>query len=266
MKSLLSRWGGRLVASVLLGFALVGCKTVGETGRRQFNIISPSQEVQLGLSAFQEMKQEIPVSKDAQANAMLQRVGQRIAAVADLPNAQWEFVLFDSEEMNAFCLPGGKVGIYTGILAITKDEEGLAAVVGHEVAHAALHHGAERMSHALVLQTGGQVVGAAMSESDPKVSAAAQTIYGLGSTVGLALPHNRMQESEADRVGLRYMARAGYNPDAAVGFWERFAEYNRKAGAGTPWFLRTHPVDEKRIQQIKQWLPEARAQYQQQPQ
>ncbi|MEW6302127.1 MAG: M48 family metallopeptidase [Verrucomicrobiota bacterium] len=238
-----------------------GCTTVPETGRRQLNLISTSQEMQLGLSAFQQMKKDTPISKDAKINAMVQRVGQRIAAVADLPGAQWEFVVFDSKEANAFCLPGGKVGIYTGILPITKDEAGLATVIGHEVAHAVARHGAERMSEAMLMQTGGAILDASLSNSNARTRALTTTVYGVGTQLGRALPHSRAQESEADQIGLIYMARAGYNPEAAVGFWERFAEHNRQSGGNTPWFLRTHPLDEVRIKQIKEWLPRAQQEY-----
>src|SRR6185436_5501499 len=205
------------------------------------------------------MKQETPVSKDPQANAMVQKVGRRIAAVSGLTNAQWEFVVFESKEANAFCLPGGKVGVYTGILPITKDEAGLATVIGHEVAHAVARHGGERMTTALGIQGVGQVLGSATAES--KWHNAATQVYGLGSQLSVALPHSRLQESEADHIGILYMARAGYNPEAAVSFWERFGEYNRQSGSGTPWFLRTHPVDETRVKQLKGWLPEAKQQY-----
>jgi metalloendopeptidase OMA1, mitochondrial len=239
----------------------VGCQTVPETGRKQLNFMSSSEEMQLGLSSFEKMKQETPINKGPAINAQVQRVGKRIAAVAPLPNAQWEFVVFDSKEVNAFCLPGGKVGIYTGILPITKDDLGLATVIGHEVAHAVARHGGERMSEATLLQTGGQVLGAGLSTSDPRMQAIASTVYGVGAQVGLALPHSRAQESEADHIGLLYMARAGYDPEAAVAFWQRFADYNAKAGSATPWFLRTHPLDETRIRQLKEWLPQAKKEY-----
>src|ERR1041384_5959479 len=132
------------------------CTTVPETGRHQVNLISSSEEMQLGLTSFEKMKQDVAVSKDAAANALVQKVGKRIAVVAPLPNAQWEFVVFESKEANAFCLPGGKVGVYTGIPPITKEEAGLATVLGHEIGHAVAHHGAERISEALALQLGGQ--------------------------------------------------------------------------------------------------------------
>ncbi len=248
-----------LFLSLLL---LSGCLTVPETGRRQVMLISSSQEMQLGLSAFQQMKKETPVSRDPAVNAMVQRVGRRIAAVAELPGAQWEFVVFDSKQANAFCLPGGKVGIYTGILPITKDEAGLATVIGHEIAHAVARHGAERVSEGILLQTGGGLLGASLSSADPRTQVLVMTAYGIGAKVGRELPHSRGQESEADHIGLIYMARAGYDPEAAVGFWQRFADHSRsQGGGGTPAFLRTHPLDTVRIQQIQQWLPEAKANF-----
>jgi predicted Zn-dependent protease len=178
-----------------------------------------------------------------------------------MPDAQWEFVVFESREVNAFCLPGGKVGIYTGILPITKDEAGLATVIGHEVAHAARRHGAERLTLGLPVQVGGEVVNAYMNANDPKHQQAAATVYGVATKLLLELPHSRTQESEADKVGLFFMARAGYPPAAAVSFWERFAAHNRQAGGGGPGFLRTHPLDERRIQDLKTWLPEAQPLY-----
>src|SRR5262249_2188471 len=156
----------------------------------------------------------------------------------------WEFVVFDSPEANAFCLPGGKVGVYTGILPITQTDAGLATVLGHEIGHAVAHHGASRMSEAMLTQAGGQALGATLSSADPKVQGAAALAYGLGAKVGVELPYSRSQESEADHIGLVYMARAGYDPKEAVGFWERFMAYNKQQGGGGPAFLRTHPVDE----------------------
>jgi metalloendopeptidase OMA1, mitochondrial len=254
-----------LVSTViaLLAVVLSGCNTVPVTGRSQFNIMSTSQEAQLGLASFDQLKTNTPISKDPAANALVQKVGKRIAAVAnhDMPGAQWEFVVFESKEANAFCLPGGKVGVYTGILPITKDESGLATVIGHEVAHAVARHGGERMSEAMVLQTGGQVLGATMANSDPRLAAAANVAYGVTSQVGVALPHSRAQESEADHIGLIYMAEAGYDPRTAVAFWQRFADYAKQQGNSTPAFLRTHPTDATRIKQLQVWMPEALAQY-----
>ena len=245
------------------GALLTGCTTVPVTGRSQLNIMSPGQEMQLGLTSFTELKQQTPVSRDAAANALVQRVGKRIAAVAgpDMPNAQWEFVVFESKEVNAFCLPGGKVGVYTGILPITKDEAGMATVLGHEIAHAVARHGGERMSEAMLMQTGGQLLNASMANSDPRWQAVAQVAFGVTTKVGIELPHSRGQESEADQIGLRYMARAGYNPEAAVQFWQRFADFNARQGGATPAFLRTHPTDDTRIRQLQQWMPTAQAEF-----
>lgn len=236
--------------------------TAPVTGRRQLSLIGEGQEMQLGISAFEKMKQETPISRDPAMNELVQRVGRRIAAASgnDLPGAQWEFVVFDSRDANAFCLPGGKVGVYTGIMQIAQDEGGLATVIGHEVAHAAAHHGAERMSHAIAAQTGGQLLNVALSSADPRWGQLLQVGYPALAQVGVLLPYGRKQESEADRIGLTYMARAGYDPENAIGFWTRFAEFNKRAGRkGGPAFLRTHPVDTVRIKQIQQWMPEAKA-------
>jgi predicted Zn-dependent protease len=241
---------------------LVGCATVPETGRSQLRLIPASEEVQLGLRSFEQLKKELKISQDAQARAMVERVGRALAAVAPLPDAQWEFVLFESAEANAFCLPGGKVGVYTGLLPITRDEAGLAAVLGHEVAHAVARHGAERLSHELLRQAGGQVLAATISHTDPRAQQLATLAYGVSTQIGAILPYSRLHESEADYLGLLFMARAGYDPRAAIDFWQRFAEYNRThGGARIPAWLRTHPLDETRIQQLQQWIPEALAEY-----
>ena len=245
-----------------------GCSTTPVTGRHQLSLVSSSDEMQLGLSSFQQMKTNTPISHDAAANEMVQRVGKRIAAVADkdMPNAQWEFVVFESKEANAFCLPGGKVGVYTGLLPITKDDAGLATVLGHEIGHAVAHHGAERMSEAMVMQQGGSLLSSGLSKSDPAWQKAASVAYGYTTQVGRELPHSRKQESEADHIGIIYMARAGYDPAAAVAFWERFREYNLKQSGGkTPSFLEsflsTHPLDDVRIANLKKLLPQAQAEY-----
>jgi metalloendopeptidase OMA1, mitochondrial len=226
------------------------------------NFISADQEMQLGLSSFDQLKTNTPINHDPALNAMVQRVGRRIADVAgkDLPNAQWEFVVFESPEANAFCLPGGKVGVYTGILPITKTDAGLAVVLGHEVGHAVAHHGASRMSQAQLTQYGGQLLGTAVSTSDPRWQTLAMAAYGLGAKVGVELPYDRKQESEADHIGIVYMARAGYDPNEAVAFWQRFRDYNQQhGGKTTSAFLSTHPLDDVRIRQLQSWLPEAQA-------
>lgn len=215
--------------------------------------------MQLGLTAFEQMKKEVPISNDAKAKSLVERVGARIAQQAKdrMPNAQWEFVVFESKEANAFCLPGGKIGVYTGLLPITQNEAGLATVIGHEVAHAAEHHGAERMSTATAVQTATQLAGAVAPEKYQQLTMVA--LGGLGK-VGVELPFSRKQESEADHVGLLYMARAGYNPEEAVHFWERFAASHQGQSEGIS-LLRTHPVDAQRIAELKRLMPQAKAEY-----
>lgn len=243
-------------------FLAAGCTTVPETGRHQIIWGSQGEEMKLGFSEFEKMKKTVPISQDARANEMVRRVGQRIAAVAKLPNAQWEFVVFDSPEANAFCLPGGKVGVYTGILPICRDDGGLATVIGHEVSHAVARHGGERMTAAMGIQALGTAADAAVGSSKyAQYAPLFQQLYGVGSQLGVALPHSRLQESEADHIGLLYMARAGYDPAAAVDFWKRFADYNRQHGGTTPWYLRTHPTDDDRIAALQKELPTAKAQF-----
>ena len=247
-----------ILGGITAALFILGCTTT-ETGRHQLNFISTDQEVQLGLTAFDQMKKEVPISTDASAKSLVERVGARIAEQAKdrMPDAKWEFVVFESKEANAFCLPGGKIGVYTGLLPITQNEAGLATVIGHEVAHASNHHGAERMSTATALQGATQLAGAAVSEKYSQLAMVA--LGGLGK-VGVELPFSRKQESEADHVGLLYMARAGYDPEEAVRFWQRFAASHGNDSQGIS-LLRTHPVDAQRIADLKSWMPEALQEY-----
>jgi predicted Zn-dependent protease len=235
------------------------------TGRHELNFVSESEETQLGLSSFEQLKKDTPVDTSPEANAQVQRVAKSIANVAgkDLPNAKWEFVVFKSPEANAFCLPGGKVGVYTGILPITKTDAGLATVLGHEIGHAVAHHGASRMSQSMIMQGIGQAGGSLLGSTKySQYQSTFMSLYGIGSQVGVELPYSREQESEADHIGVVYMARAGYDPKEAVSFWQRFSEYiKQQGGNSTPTLLRDHPVDEVRIKQLQGWLPEAQAEY-----
>jgi metalloendopeptidase OMA1, mitochondrial len=248
----------------VLNLALVGCATVPETGRNQLLMVDANQEAQMGLSAFEQTKAQTPISRNRAENERLQRVGKRIARVAKLPNARWEFVLFESDEPNAFALPGGKVGVYTGILPITKDDTGLATVVAHEIAHASARHGAERVSQGMAVQLGGAVLSGVLGAYGIGGAGGdlAMQAYGLGTQVGVMLPYSRTQELEADRIGLLYMARAGYDPREAIAFWQRFAAYNSRKGGDMPEFLSTHPMDQNRIAQLQKFMPQAVAQYQ----
>jgi predicted Zn-dependent protease len=241
---------------------LSACATAPETGRSQLLLISPSQEAQFGYQSFQALKREKPTERGSPRWGELQKVGRRIASVAPVPHAEWEFVLFqDADSANAFALPGGKVGVYTGILPITRTESGLATVIAHEIAHVTARHGAERMSHSLMIQVGGKALSAALGTDAGVTRDLALQAYNIGTSVGVALPYSRTQELEADHLGLLYMARAGYDPREAIAFWRRFEDYSRKNGAKPPEFLSTHPLDGRRIAQLDRLLPGAMDEY-----
>ncbi|AFL76393.1 M48 family metallopeptidase [Thiocystis violascens] len=251
-----------IAATLLLGvLGLAGCVTAPETGRRQLVLIDSAEEARLGFQAFEELKRERPRARDRAEWKRLQEVGQRVAAVVKLPHAQWEFVLFESDEPNAFALPGGKIGVHTGILPLTRNDAGLATVIAHEIAHATARHGAERMSQGLLVEIGGAALSAALGGQSAVGRELAMQAYGLGTQVGVMLPYSRTQELEADRIGLLYMARAGYDPTEAVAFWRRFQAYSRRHGERTTEFLSTHPLDDTRLAQIERLLPQARAEY-----
>lgn len=239
-------------------FALftAGCATVPYTNRRQFNLISQGEEDQMGAQAYTEVKTKSALSKDATTNAMVTRVGQRIAKVAERPDFKWEFVVIDDPKtLNAFCLPGGRVAVYTGLLPVTKDETGLAVVMAHEVAHALARHGAERMSQQMAVGLGQQLaVGAGLIKTQ-----AGMQVFEMAYGIGVGLPHGRSQEAEADRIGLILMAKAGYDPREAIPFWQRMKAAS--SGQKPPEFLSTHPSDETRIAKIREELPEALTYY-----
>ena len=242
---------------------IAGCATVPETGRSQLILVNSSEVMQLSISEFDKLKSTTPISHNAEQNALVERVGKRIAAVAPLPNAKWEFVVFDKPDVqNAFALPGGKVGVYSGILSVTQNDAGLATVLAHEVAHAVARHGEERISQGLLVQLGGQALGAALNSKPEATQALAQAAFGIGSNVAYMLPHSREQELEADRIGLTYMARAGYDPHEAVAFWKRFGAENKNRGGKAVELLSTHPLDDKRIKQLESLMPAAVAEYQ----
>jgi metalloendopeptidase OMA1, mitochondrial len=240
----------------LLLLALVACETVPITGRRQLVLLPESSELQLGIDAYKEVLSKSKVSTDPALNEQVGRVGRRIAAAADRPDFTWEFKVIEDKQANAFCLPGGKVAVYTGILPITRDDAGLAAVLGHEVAHATARHGGERVSQQLLVQTGLAATQVALSRGDRATFQSVTALLGAGASVGLLLPWGRAQESEADHLSLIYMAKAGYHPQAARELWVRMGEASR-GQARPPEFLSTHPSTETRIKQIEAWSPEA---------
>ena len=248
--------------------SLTGCYRAPGTARDQLIFFSEEKEMQFGLEAYREVLRQARLSDNTEINELVQRVGQRIAKAANKPDYQWEFAVIQDDKMvNAFALPGGKVAVFTGILKHTKDEAGLATVMGHEVAHALQRHGVERMSRSIIDQIAqlGAIGAAVGAHGGGGAIAGALGAYG----VNVSLPFNRKQESEADYIGLRLMAEAGYDPREAVPFWERMSGCPRqmigklcfRAQQAIPEFLSTHPSDATRMNQIEAWLPEALQHY-----
>src|SRR6266508_2173847 len=256
----LFRWHPALSGALVAAAIVAACETVPYTGRSQLQFMSPQQETQLGVQAFQQTLAKARLSSDASASEMVTRVGSRIAAVTGHPEYQWEYRLIqDDKQANAFALPGGKVAVYTGILPITRDEAGLAVVLGHEIGHVVARHGGERVSQQLLVNVGLEATMAALSGGNPSTVQQVGALLGAGAAVGLLLPWSRAQESEADHLGLILMAKAGYDPRAAVDLWRRMADHARSGRP--PEFLSTHPSEATRIQQIQAWLPEALQHY-----
>jgi predicted Zn-dependent protease len=243
---------------VFVGVA--ACQTVPITGRSQLLLLSEADEVRMGLQSYQEVLRKAKLSTDPALNEKVGRVGTRIAEATGRKDLQWEFKVIEGQQVNAFALPGGKVAVYTGILPITRDDAGLAAVLGHEVAHAIARHGAERLSQDMLVQVGLAATMTALSNRDPKTVQSVGALLGAGASVGLLLPWGRSQESEADHLGLIYMAKAGYDPHAARDLWVRMAEASKGSGK-PPEFLSTHPSEATRIKKIEGWLPEAMQYY-----
>ena len=238
----------------------VACQTVPITGRSQLQILPESEEMRMGVQSYADILKKSRVSTDPALNELVPRVGSRIAAATGRGDYQWEYKVIEDKQANAFALPGGKVAVYTGILPITRDDAGLAAVLGHEVSHVIARHGGERVSQQLVVQMGLAGTMAAFSRRDPKTVQAVGALLGAGASVGLLLPWGRSQESEADHLGLIYMAKAGYDPHGARDLWVRMAEAS-KGQARPPEFLSTHPSEATRIRQIEAWMPEAMTHY-----
>jgi metalloendopeptidase OMA1, mitochondrial len=228
--------------------AVAACAQAPVTGRNQLILLPESQDADMGLQAYQQIKQEEKISNDAALNQRVQTVGRRIAAVSGHPEWDWQFTLFDNPEPNAFALPGGKVGVYTGLFKVAQNDAQLAAVMGHEVGHAIARHGAERMSQGILAQLGGVAVGAATG------SQAYVDLYSQAATLGVILPYSRGQESEADEIGLMLMAEAGYDPREAIKLWQNFEALG---GERPPEFLSTHPAEGTRIERLRELMPKA---------
>ncbi|MBX3437692.1 MAG: M48 family metallopeptidase, partial [Planctomycetaceae bacterium] len=243
-----------LIAALILAMA-AGCSNTPLTGRRQMVLVPESQEVLLGTQAFQQILVEKRLSENKDLAAAVNRVGRRIADVANKPGYDWEFRVIADDEMNAFALPGGKVAIHEGIIPICQDEAGLAVVMSHEIGHVLARHGAERMTQETIAAGAGGVLNSISREkTDSTTSDQIMQGYGIASRYGVLLPYSRKHESEADAIGLILMAKAGYDPSAAPEFWERFAQ---KSGAKPPELLSTHPADARRAAALRVLLPSA---------
>jgi predicted Zn-dependent protease len=241
------------------GAALVGCQQVsGITA----SLVSPEEETRLGRAAFDQMKSETPVSRDRAMQERLEAIGHRIVPVSGsrIPVDEWEFVVFDTEELNAFALPGGRVGFYQGILRLMDNDAQVATVMGHEIAHVNARHGAQRIGAERVSGFGLEAVSAALEIGQVTYGGQVAAALGLGTQYGILLPYSRSHELEADGLGLTYMAEAGYDPAEAVAFWQDFAG-EKSAGPELPAFFSTHPADETRIAQFRELLPEAEEAY-----
>jgi predicted Zn-dependent protease len=252
----------------LLAFTLT-CSTVPVTGRKQLHLIPSGQMQSMSYQQYSEFLKTNKLSTNQEQTQMVKRVGSKIKKAVEkyfaehkmsreLSEYKWEFNLVESKEVNAWCMPGGKVVFYTGILPLCEDEAGIAVVMGHEIAHAVANHGNERMSQSLLVQFGFVALAEALDSKPSLTQQLWLAAFGAGAQVGLLLPYSRLHENEADHLGLIFMASAGYDPDEAVSFWERMSKHG---GARPPEFLSTHPSDKARIEKIKETLPEAMKYY-----
>ena len=253
-----------IVMSIVLFF--IGCAEVPVTHRKGLHLVPKSELLSLSLRQYDQTLKKSKLSTDQGKVQMVRRVGERIARSAEaflqesgkkqqIKDYKWEFNLIEDDKVvNAWAMPGGKVAVYTGILPYTKDETGLAVVMGHEVAHALADHGNERMSQTLLANMGGMALSVALSNKPQQTRELFLTVFGAGASVGLMLPYSRLHESEADRIGMVLMARAGYDPREAITFWERM---NKKEGPRPPEFLSTHPAPASRQANLKTYIPEA---------
>ena len=254
-----------LGAMLVILLVLAACATVPITGRRQLSLVPGGEMLAMSYQQYSEVIQTSELSRDAEATAMVQRVGRRIQGAVErymaeqgladrLKGYAWEFNLIESDQVNAWCMPGGKVAFYTGILPICGDEAGVAVVMGHEVAHAVAEHGNERVSQGLLTQFGGLALGEALSNKPEQTQTLWMTAFAVGAQFGALLPYSRLQESEADHLGLIFMAMAGYDPREAPSFWQRMSA---AGGVAPPEFMSTHPSDATRIRKLNESMPEA---------
>lgn len=247
----------------------VGCGTVPITGRRQVLLVSDQEVLTASLTQYRDYMSSAPRSSNTTRSSMVTRVGKKIAAAteqylrlngleSEIGNFAWEFNLVNDDQVNAFCMPGGKIVVYEGLMKLVASEDELAVVVGHEVAHAVAKHSNERMSQQMLAEYGAQILSATVSNKSESLQSLAGQVYGLGAQYGLMLPFSRKHETEADYMGLILKTMAGYNPDVAVGFWQKMSA---GSGSGTPEFMSTHPSDESRIKKINKELPDIKKKY-----
>lgn len=255
----------KFIYALVLTFIFVACSKVPLTNRKQLSLVPDNQLMASSFSSYNEVLKESKLSNNTQQVQMVRNVGQRIQSAVEryldqnnlselTEDFKWEFNLIAENVVNAWCMPGGKVAFYEGILPVCQDEAGIAVVMGHEVAHAVASHGGERMSQALLQQLGGVGLSIALSEQPQQTQALAMAAYTGGSTVLGILPFSRLQESEADRLGLTFMAMAGYDPEEAPEFWKRM---QAKSAGAPPEFLSTHPSGETRIEDLNKYMSEA---------
>ncbi len=259
----------RLALLSLSFLVITSCATVPLTDRRQLTLVSESEVMSMSLSQYDQFIKSNKISTNKAETDRVRRVGGKIAVAVEkyfkdkglssyLDGYKWEFNLIEDKAVNAWCMPGGKVVVYTGILSLIKNDAQLATVMSHEIAHAVARHGSERMSEQLVAQGAGVALSVALSEKPKQTQQLAMAAFGLGSQLGYMLPFSRTHEYEADEMGLYFMAMAGYDPGQSIEFWKAMAKNNNSA---TPEFLSTHPLDENRIAKIAEKLPEAQKYY-----
>lgn len=239
-----------LILSLVAGSVVYSCASTPGSGRRQLVLLPESQMNAMGIEAYGEIKAKEQISSNKELTAEIVEIGKRIAVASGESNYEWEFTLFDSEQVNAFCLPGGKIGVYTGMIPMAKTNAGLAAVLSHEVAHAIARHSNERVSQNLVVT--GVLIGAQKAFEDNRYRGGIMAALGLGAQFGVQMPYSRAHETEADLIGLRYMAEAGYDPREAAALWERMG----KSGGQPPEILSTHPNPSTRVKAIRAVLDE----------
>jgi predicted Zn-dependent protease len=259
----------KTISLLVLAILLSSCSSVLLTGRKQLLLVSDAEVLTSSFQSYKQFIDSVPASKDKVNTALVKKVGKSMSTVvenylksngleAEIANFAWEFNLVKDTSVNAFCMPGGKVVVFEGILPITKNETGLAVVMGHEIAHAIAKHSNERMSQQMLLQYGASITDVLLVDKPAATRNTINTIYGIGAQYGVMLPYSRKHEYEADRLGLIFLAMAGYNPNESISFWERMAA----KGSNAPLeFMSTHPSDANRIAKLKELLPEAMQYY-----